>query len=71
MKCMYCSRVSINYSMWVVRRAIKPKGSPYRWKEEGYCCDECEASGKPISIEYVPPKDHPVERFAANLWKYP
>lgn len=75
MKCRYCKRISINDPMLVVREATKAAGEPYRWQRLGYCCDDCEAKGCPVTIEYVPPyvppKIHPVEKFAANRWRNP
>lgn len=55
MVCMYCGRTSINYEMFVVRKAVKPKGQQYRWQRVGLCCDECARNGKPTAIEYAPP----------------
>ena len=50
--CMYCGDTSMNYGMYLVRRAYKPKNAPFRWRTIGYCCESCEAKGKPTSIEY-------------------
>ena len=52
MKCMYCEVETLNQPMYVVREAVKPKHSPYRWKKIGYCCERCEAEGKPTKVDY-------------------
>ena len=53
MKCMYCGTSTINYSMYVVKKEIKPKGFKNRTIDIGYCCDECyEDKNKKILIKY-------------------
>ena len=52
MTCDYCGVTSINYPMYVIRKAVKPKGSPHRYIKSGYCCEECYDKGKKIFFEY-------------------
>lgn len=67
MICMYCKETSFNYEMFVVRKAIKPKGYPYRWQEIGYCCDDCESKGKPVNIPYSKPSNNPLQNKQKHL----
>lgn len=50
-ECMYCSTTTINYPMYVVRKASGPPNTPNRWKDIGHCCEKCHDSGEPIRIE--------------------
>ncbi len=54
-KCMYCCAdlTHTNYPYFVVRESVKPRYNYGRWKAIGYCCDDCEASGKSCVIETV------------------
>lgn len=49
--CMYCQTPNGFYEVYYVRKATKPKGQPYRWKNIGYCCERCHEVDKK-SIEY-------------------
>ena len=50
-KCMYCGEPNGSYETYVVKKATKPKGVPYRWSKIGYCCEDCYSNGKQISID--------------------
>ena len=55
MECMYCGAYVINAEMFVVREASKPKGAPHRWRQIGFCCEDCEQAGYPTDIEFKRP----------------
>lgn len=41
-KCYFCKcDVSYYSEIYLVEKAMKPKGSPHRWKVIGYACDSC------------------------------
>lgn len=43
MNCLVCNKpLSFNYASTVVRRAIKPSGSPHRWITLGCVHEGCE-----------------------------
>ena len=54
-KCMYCGKESFNTPMYVVKKAIKAKRTPHRWKDIGYCCDDCyeDKDENPTQIEFT------------------
>lgn len=39
--CMYCGRDQKFSERYIVRRATKPKGYPYRWERIGVYCISC------------------------------
>lgn len=58
MNCYYCGKDLLFVSeYYMVRRAIKPKGFPYRWICIGYACSRCEETNT-LSYKYnqEPPK---------------
>lgn len=41
-KCYFCGNTfGFNECRILVRKAIKPKGTPYRWKTIGHSCEDC------------------------------
>lgn len=50
--CIYCNKdvTAVDYEYYLVRKATKPKGSPYRWKIIGFCCDNCYNKGHRVEI---------------------
>jgi hypothetical protein len=51
--CTYCDAPNGQYETYLIRKAEKPKGHPHRWKNIGYCCEDCYKKGKSIEIEYT------------------
>lgn len=53
MKCIYCGYNYIFGEYYVVRKAVKPKGMPYRWQDIGRCCEDChDTHGKKVQYEF-------------------
>jgi hypothetical protein len=53
-KCYHCKGdIGFNEEYFIVRKAIKPKGAPYRNVLVGACCEKCESEGKPTNLEYT------------------
>lgn len=51
--CMYCGTETTFHTVYVVRKAVKPPHTPYRWKKIGVSCEECiDIKKKPNQIEY-------------------
>ena len=51
-KCFICGKdIITNYEYHIIRKAVKPKGKPYRWKRIGVAHDECGDKYK-TSFEY-------------------
>jgi hypothetical protein len=71
--CYHCKRdLGFNEEYYVVRKAVKPKGSPYRHVRLGACCETCESEGKPTNFEYdtsskVPACNETVEDYYGTL----
>lgn len=54
LKCFYCSyEFGLQEVRYRVYNSVKPKGSPYRWREVGHACEPCIDSGKSCQIEVV------------------
>ena len=51
-ECFYCGAnlAFSNYEYYLIRKAIKPKGNPHRWKTVGFCCDNCYNKGHRVKI---------------------
>ena len=50
--CIFCdSEFGFNECKTEVRKAVKPKGSSYRWVVIGCCCDNC-SDTENTSIDY-------------------
>jgi hypothetical protein len=60
--CFYCHKISINYPMTHIRKAVKPPRRPRRYEIIGYCCERCEQKGKPTIID--PWRKHENNNFA-------
>jgi hypothetical protein len=52
--CKYCEE-SLGFSSeyYIIREAVKPKGSYKRWKDIGFCCETCYLNGCKVSFETV------------------
>lgn len=52
MKCLYCHCLLTHRTLYIVRKAFRPKSQPNRWKEIGQCCEACEVDGYPLQYEF-------------------
>ena len=49
--CYYCTTdVTLN-TRYLIKQAVKPKGTPNRYALIGYCCEKCENNGCATQLE--------------------